>query len=66
MLLILALAAVAIPSVTFSLNYSGSQKNQATFETLEEARKSGPAGRCVIGGQHWENVQIPSRSGWIS
>jgi len=27
--LILALVAVAIPSVTFSLNYSGSQKNQA-------------------------------------
>jgi hypothetical protein len=40
--LILTLAAMAIPSVMFSLNYSGSQKNQATFETLEEARKSGP------------------------
>jgi hypothetical protein len=42
MLIMLALAAVAIPSVMFSLNYSGSQKNQATFETLEEARKNGP------------------------
>ena len=26
----------------FALNYSGSQGNKATFETLEEARMSGP------------------------
>jgi pimeloyl-ACP methyl ester carboxylesterase len=50
MLPILALAAVAIPSVTFSLNYSGSQKNQATFETLEEARKSGPIAVASLEG----------------
>ena len=50
MLLMLALAAVAIPSITFSLNYSGSQKNQATFETLEEARKNGPAAVELLEG----------------
>ncbi len=50
MLLILALAAMAIPSVTFSLNYSGRQKNQATFETLEEARKSGPIAIAALEG----------------
>lgn len=50
MSLILALAAIAIPSVTFSLDYSGSQKNQATFETLEEARKSGPLAVASLEG----------------
>ena len=52
MTLILALVAVAIPSVTFSLNYSGSQKNQATFETLEEARKSGPIAVASLEGNN--------------
>lgn len=50
MSLILTLVAIAIPSVTFSLNYSGSQKNQATFETLEEARKSGPLAVASLEG----------------
>ncbi len=40
--LVLGLAAVAVPFVAFSLDYSGSQNNQATFETLEEARRNGP------------------------
>ena len=52
MLLILALAAVTMPSVTFSLNYSGSQKNQATFETLEEARKNGPIAVASLEGNN--------------
>jgi hypothetical protein len=52
MSLILALAAVAIPSVAFSLNYSGSQKNQATFETLEEARKNGPIAVASLEGNN--------------
>jgi len=32
----------------FALNYSGSQKNQATFETLEEARVSGPVAVATL------------------
>src|SRR3954470_510906 len=34
--------AAALSTGAFALNYTGSQKNQATFETLEEARVSGP------------------------
>ena len=40
--LVLALALSALPGA-FALNYSGSQENEATVETLEEARLSGPA-----------------------
>ncbi|MDM7996297.1 MAG: prolyl oligopeptidase family serine peptidase [Acidobacteriota bacterium] len=50
LLLMLTLAAVAIPSITLALDYSGSQKNQATFETLEEARKSGPVAVASLEG----------------
>ena len=39
----LALAALlSIPFSALALNYTGKQGNQATFETLEEARVSGP------------------------
>ena len=37
-------------SAAFALNYTGSQKNQATFETLEEARLNGPASVATIDG----------------
>ena len=43
-------AAVMLPSAAFALNYSGSQKNQATFETLEEARTNGPAAVVLLEG----------------
>jgi poly(3-hydroxybutyrate) depolymerase len=47
----LALAvALALPSGAFALNYSGSQKNQATFETLEEARENGPKAVATLDG----------------
>src|SRR5512136_2904391 len=47
----LALAvALALPSGARALNYSGSQKNQATFETLEEARESGPKVVATLDG----------------
>jgi dienelactone hydrolase len=35
-------AGVWLPSAALALDYSGNQKNQATFETLEEARANGP------------------------
>ena len=42
--LALALAfAVLTTSGVYAINYSGCQNNEATFETLEEARLSGPA-----------------------
>jgi pimeloyl-ACP methyl ester carboxylesterase len=42
-MLVLTLAAfVILPNSAYALNYSGRQNNQATFETLEEARVSGP------------------------
>ncbi len=36
-------AALVLPVSVFALNYSGSQGNPATFETLEETRLSSPA-----------------------
>jgi len=42
--IVLVLAIIVSPSFSaFALNYSGSQGNQATFETLEETRASSPA-----------------------
>ncbi|MCL6545441.1 MAG: hypothetical protein K6T61_09425 [Bryobacteraceae bacterium] len=49
----LALALTAGASFTwlaFALNYTGSQKNPATFETLEEARVNGPVAVATIDG----------------
>lgn len=48
----LALAAAALPSSAWALNYTGSQKNQATFETLEEARESGPKAVATLEGNN--------------
>ena len=48
--LALAFAAAAIPFVAFSLDYSGRQKNPATFETLGEARVNGPAAVALLEG----------------
>lgn len=43
-ILVLALAlSLVLTSSAFASSYTGSQGNQATFETLEEARVSGPA-----------------------
>ncbi|MEJ2111125.1 MAG: prolyl oligopeptidase family serine peptidase [Acidobacteriota bacterium] len=50
--LLLALSVPAIPSVAFSLDYSGRQKNPATFETLEEARINGPAAVASLEGNN--------------
>ena len=46
----LALSAVAFPSATFAMDYSGRQKNPATFETLEEARVNGPVAVASLEG----------------
>ena len=43
MVTITLLASILFTSSAFALNYSGSQGNGATFETLEEARASSPA-----------------------
>jgi dienelactone hydrolase len=44
LLVTLTLAAgLLMPSGAFALNFTGSQKNQATFETLEETRLSSPS-----------------------
>ncbi len=45
-------AVVLLPSAAWALNYSGTQKNQATFETLEEARASGPAAVAALEGNN--------------
>ena len=37
------MASFSLPYEAFALNYSGSQGNPATFETLEETRTSSPA-----------------------
>jgi pimeloyl-ACP methyl ester carboxylesterase len=47
----LTLATVAMPpSAALALNYSGRQRNPATFETLEEARVSGPVAVAALEG----------------
>jgi poly(3-hydroxybutyrate) depolymerase len=43
-------AALAAPASALALNYSGRQKNQATFETLEEARTNGPVAVATLEG----------------
>src|SRR4051812_32514679 len=49
--LMLTLAAsLLLPSAALALDYTGSQKNQATFETLEEARVNGPLAVAKIDG----------------
>lgn len=42
--LVLALALCCTMSSAFALNFTGCQQNEATFETLEEARENSPAG----------------------
>jgi len=46
---VFGLSLVLMPR-TFALNYSGSQGNKATFETLEEARISGPVAVATLEG----------------
>jgi pimeloyl-ACP methyl ester carboxylesterase len=47
---VLSLATAAIPSIVFAQAYTGRQGNEATFETLEEARINGPNSVAKIGG----------------
>ena len=49
-MLTLTLAAIALPCAVLALGYSGRQNNQATFETLEEARISGPKAVASLEG----------------
>lgn len=42
---------------TFALNYSGRQGNRATFETLEEARISGPVAVATLEGNKGRNFK---------
>jgi pimeloyl-ACP methyl ester carboxylesterase len=44
------IVALSLPFGAFALNYTGTQKNQATFETLEEARVNGPMAVATIDG----------------
>jgi dienelactone hydrolase len=43
-------ASLLFPAGAFALNFTGSQKNQATFETLEEARVNGPVALAAQDG----------------
>ena len=45
-------ASLSFASGAFALNYSGSQKNQATFETLEETRVSSPTAVTTLDGNN--------------
>ncbi len=44
------MVSLSFPSGAFALNYSGSQKNQASFETLEETRVSSPTAVTTLDG----------------
>ena len=50
MLALALAAAVALTTPVIALNYTGSQKNAVTFETLEEARESAPKAVATIEG----------------
>lgn len=43
-------ASLSLPLSAHALNYTGTQKNPATFETLEEARANAPAAVAAIDG----------------
>jgi pimeloyl-ACP methyl ester carboxylesterase len=44
------MVSLSFTSGAFALDYSGSQKNQATFETLEEVRANGPVAVAKLDG----------------
>ena len=44
------MVSLSFACAAFALDYSGSQKNKAAFETLEETRVSGPAAVATIEG----------------
>ena len=46
------MVSLSFPYGAFALNYTGSQKNQATFETLEETRASSPAAVATLDGNN--------------
>ena len=48
--LALGIALMSASSVSMALDYSGRQKNAATFETLEEARENGPKAVATLEG----------------
>ena len=50
MMSILAMVIVTLSSVTYAQVYTGRQGNEATFETLEEARVNGPNAVLLIPG----------------
>jgi predicted esterase len=50
MVLLLLAVSLLLSPAAFSLNYSGRQGNKATFETLEEARVSGPVAVATLEG----------------
>ncbi|MBN2588645.1 MAG: prolyl oligopeptidase family serine peptidase, partial [Sedimentisphaerales bacterium] len=49
-MLVLALVVATLSSVTYAQVYTGRQENEATFETLEEARVNGPNAVALIPG----------------
>ncbi len=48
--LLALMAGLWLLTCAFALDYSSSQKNQATLETLEEARVSGPMAVATVDG----------------
>ncbi len=54
--LALMMSALLMPGA-FALNYSGSQGNKATFETLEEARTNGPVAVATLEGNKGRNFK---------
>jgi poly(3-hydroxybutyrate) depolymerase len=53
-------AAAALPSGARALNYTGTQKNQPTFETLEEARENGPKAVATLEGNRGNQRSHPA------
>ena len=63
-MLVPALVALTFSSNVFALNYSGRQNNQATFETLEEARVNGPVAVAQLEGNRGTYKSHPVLDGY--
>ena len=55
---------LAVPGVALALDYSGRQNNEATFESLAQARANGPSAVAKLEGNNGRYVSHPVLDGY--
>ena len=60
----LAWLLLAVPGVALALDYSGRQNNEATFESLAQARANGPSAVAKLQGNNGRYVSHPVLDGY--